>query len=367
MNAVVKQPLDPVGLSPDEARKFSVSKLMRAMLEPAWGEKNAGLELEACRATSEKYGENGGYSIPPEVRALTATGGVAAGGALVETQVETEWWAHALAFSAKVIQLGAQVVTSANSVALPRLKPGQTPAAVAENAALAESDPTFEQTVYAPKTLTNNITVSRRLLVTAGTIAETVVRADMAEAMAVLIDLYAIAGAGGNQPTGILNTGSLTTVSLGANGAAPTFANIIDMERQLGFKKGARGSLGFLGNNKVRATMRAIVKTSGFDFLWQDGEMGTGHPEGQVLGYPAFVSDNVPSNLVKGASGAVLSALIFGNWADLYIVQFGPQSITLDPYSGSSSGAVRFNIFQEVDIAPRHVDSFAAIVDMVAA
>jgi HK97 family phage major capsid protein len=185
--------------------------------------------------------------------------------------------------------------------------------------------------------------------------------------MAAQIDFYALQGTGtGGAPTGLLSTAGLVTSALGVNGAAPTFANLIDVERQVSQRNGIIQSIkmGWVGNTKVRATMRAIVKTSGFDFLWQDAQEP--QYDGWVIGYPAAVTNNVPSTLVKGTSGATLSALIFGNWADLFIVQFGPVAIIVDPYSFSNTGAVRYNVFQEVDIQPRRTDSFCAIVDMIA-
>jgi hypothetical protein len=122
-------------------------------------------------------------------------------------------------------------------------------------------------------------------------------------------------------------------------------------------------------STKGACTMRNVSKTASWGFLWDDPDSDDPQqpsPDGYICGYRAMMSENVPSNLVKGTSGAVCSALIFGNWSDLYIFEFSPPTILPDPYAFSNTGAVRFNVYKDVDIKPRRVKSFCAIVDMLA-
>ena len=74
----------------------------------------------------------------------------------------------------------------------------------------------------------------------------------------------------------------------------------------------------------------------------------------------------MPSNLTKG-TGSNLSAVLFGNWADLVIGQWGTLDLMVDPYSNSTSGTVRVVALQDVDIALRQAASFAAIKDAITA
>ena len=80
-------------------------------------------------------------------------------------------------------------------------------------------------------------------------------------------------------------------------------------------------------------------------------------------GYLAGCSNQVPSNLVKNASGAVCSAIVFGNWSDLVIGQWGALDILVDPYTGGTAGTVRVRVLQDVDTVVRHAESFAGILD----
>ena len=69
---------------------------------------------------------------------------------------------------------------------------------------------------------------------------------------------------------------------------------------------------------------------------------------------------NVPSNLTKG-SGTNLSAVIYGNFADLLIGMFGQLEILVDPYTDFAKGTVGVRALQSIDIAVRHAESFAAM------
>ena len=117
--------------------------------------------------------------------------------------------------------------------------------------------------------------------------------------------------------------------------------------------------MGYLTNAKVRGKLKTTSKVSGQNgFIWEDGMLN---------GYKASVSNQVPSNLTKGTSSGVCSAIIFGNWSDLIIGQWGTLDLMVDPYSGSTSGTVRVVALQDVDIAVRNAVSFSAMLDALTA
>jgi hypothetical protein len=49
--------------------------------------------------------------------------------------------------------------------------------------------------------------------------------------------------------------------------------------------------------------------------------------------------------------------------ADLIIGMWGGLDLTVDPYSESTKGTIRVVAFQDIDIALRHAESFAAMQD----
>ncbi len=81
-------------------------------------------------------------------------------------------------------------------------------------------------------------------------------------------------------------------------------------------------------------------------------------------GYPAHVTNQVASDLTRG-TGTGLSAIFFGNWADLIIGHWGTLDILVDPYTGGTSGTVRVIALQDVDVVVRQPASFAAMLDAI--
>ena len=71
-----------------------------------------------------------------------------------------------------------------------------------------------------------------------------------------------------------------------------------------------------------------------------------------MLGYKSFATNNVPSG-----------TLIFGNWRDLIVGQWGALDVLVDPYTLGRSGGIRIRAMIDVEIAARHAESFAAITD----
>ena len=85
----------------------------------------------------------------------------------------------------------------------------------------------------------------------------------------------------------------------------------------------------------------------------------------QIAGRRFEVSNNFPSNLTKG-TGSNLSAVIYGNFADLLIGLYGTVEILVDPYTDFAEGTTGVRALQTIDIAVRHAESFAAMKDAIA-
>ena len=144
---------------------------------------------------------------------------------------------------------------------------------------------------------------------------------------------------------------------MGDNGLAPTWASIVNLVREVAIDNAAQGSLAFITTPQVVGKMRSIAKVASTDskMLLSD--------KGELFGHRVIGSSLVPSNLTKG-SGSSLSAMIFGNFQDLVVGEWGSLDVLFDPFSGSNTGAMRVTVFMDVDVAVRHVKSFAAIQDM---
>ena len=354
-------PTADVGLTEQEARSFSFVRAFNALANPTdrKAQEAAAFEREASDAVAAKQGRSAqGFFVPAEVqrRDLNVTTATA-GGNTVATNLLASSFIDLLRNKMAVTGLGAQFLTGlVGNIAIPRATGGATAYWVAESNPPNESQAAFDQVTMSPKTVGAFSDISRKLLLQSSIDVEGFVRNDLATVLALAIDLAAINGSGAsNQPRGLLNTSGIGDAAGGTNGAAPTWANIVELESDVAIANADVGTMGYLTNAKVRGKLKTTSKVSGQNgFIWEDGMLN---------GYTAAVSNQVPSNLTKGTSSGVASAIIFGNWADLIIGQWGTLDLMVDPYSGSTSGTVRVVALQDVDIAVRQAVSFSAMLD----
>ena len=229
---------------------------------------------------------------------------------------------------------------------------------VAESGAPTEGAPTVRQITMSPKTVGAYVDLSRKLMIQSDPSAEEIFRSDMVQQIATAIDTVAINGGGSNEPTGILQTSGIGAVNMGDNGLAPTWSSVVNLIREVSIDNAEQGSRAFLTTPQAAAKLRSVAKVSGTDskMIMDD--------KSELFGYKVIATSLVPSNLTKG-TGSSLSAMIFGNFADLIIGEWGSLDVLFDPYTGSSTGAMRVTCFMDVDVAVRHAESFAAIQDLV--
>ncbi len=131
----------------------------------------------------------------------------------------------------------------------------------------------------------------------------------------------------------------------------------MDLETAIAVQNALQGTLGYITNNKGRGKLKQtlVASAAGSDMIWSK--------DGTINCYWAKSTNQVPSNLVKGSSGAVCSAILFGNWRELLIAEWGALDLTVDPYTLADKGLIRVISTQLVDINLRHVQSFAAMLD----
>lgn len=358
-------PSADIGMTREEAKRFSFVRAINALANPndRKAQDAAAFEREASEAVAAKMGRAAnGFFVPSEVQQRDLLVGTAtAGGNTVATNLLAANFIDVLRNKMALTGLGAQFLTGlVGQIAIPRQTSGATAYWVAENGAPTESQQAFDQVTMTPKTVGAFTDVSRKLLLQSSIDVEGFVRNDLATVLALAIDLAAINGSGAsNQPTGILQVSGIGSVAGGTNGLIPTWGNIVDLESAVAVANADVGSLGYLTNAKVRGKLKQVSKVSGQNgFIW-DGDM--------VNGYATGVSNQVPSNLTKGTASGICSAIIFGNFADLIIGQWGTLDLMVDPYTGSTAGTVRVVALQDIDIAVRHAESFAAMKDALTA
>ena len=293
-------------------------------------------------------------------------GTASAGGNLVATDLLAGNFVEALRDRLAVAELGATMLTGlVGGVSIPK-RTGTATAYWfgADNAdAVTESTGTIRTISMSPKTVGAYSKFSRLMELQSTPDIEQLIRADFVALLADAIDSAAINGSGSsNQPQVILNTTGIGSVAGGTNGLAPHLDHLLDLKKEVAVDNADVASCGFLTNAKVEAVL-AKLKDSDSQYLLSP--YGTELGRTQIAGRRFEVSNNVPSNLTKG-SGTNLSAVIYGNFADLLIGMFGQLEILVDPYTDFAKGTVGVRALQSIDIAVRHAESFAAMQDAIA-
>ena len=275
---------------------------------------------------------------------------------------------------ALVVAMGARVLSGLSSpIAFPRQLTDAVASWIAENPGspgVTQSNPTTDLVTLNPHTLMASSAYSRQLLIQASVDVEAFVRASIAAAHALAYDLAAIHGTGqNNQPLGIYNQPGVGTVDFtavsgyGATGNKISYAGCIQMEVLVANANALLGTLGYMTTPGIGGDAKNTLKFPGAAVaqgapLWE-GPLQEG---GEMNGYKARATNQVAKTMgAAGApSGGSFHGLIYGNWADVLIGQFGgAMEMIVDPYSLARQGLIQVTSFQMADVAIRHPGSFA--------
>lgn len=365
-------------LSKQEQRDLNKYSLRKALCSVVNNTPLDGLEAEMHQeafneARESGLGLTGRLAVPSlvlrksgyQTRAATATGQTSnpgdQGGVTVDTMLMS--MIDVLRVRLVLQQMGVTVLTGlSGNFELPR-QISQMDAATEkqENEQSGEGDINFDSILMSPKRIPVTTKISKQLIMQSSEDIEALVRNDMLFNIARVLDLRGINGTGvGNQARGLLNTAGIGAVIGGTDGGVPNLANVVELETAVAAENADIGTLGYLTNTKYRGKAKTTFVNSGTgERLWD-----TRTPSAPLNGYRTEVSNQIPSNLTKG-SGTNLSAIIFGNWSDLIMAQWGGFDITVDPYTSADQNLIKITTQTYYDIAVRHVESFSAMTDAI--
>lgn len=359
---------------------FDIGRMLRSMHASAKGAQSKidGIEAEMI-AEGEREAraagiESAGLFLPRsfvrrsrERRDLSATGQTSAAGDQGGMIVATDK-AGLLDdfFAASVMrQAGATVLEGlVGNLDIPRLVSGTAPVKKTENEAAGEYTPTTAKLSLTPKRLPAFIDISEQLLKQSPQAIEAIVRSHITNQMLAVQEAAFFHGGGTSEANGIAGTSGIGSVAGGANGAAPTWAHIVGLETAVDTNNAAFGNLRYVSNGQIRGKLKQTAKIASTDSLTiLDDRNG-----GMLNGYSPLFTNAVSRTLTKGSSGAVASAIFFGNFADYWIGYWGGISLELIRDSASAK------VGQYCLVANTYYDggvvrpkSFAAMLDALGA
>lgn len=280
----------------------------------------------------------------------------AQGGATVATQIVTP-----------IIEiLRNRMVTSAlgittmgglsGNVAIPRQTGAATAYALAESATLTKSTQALDQILLNPHRVGAWNDYTRQLLLQSSIDVENFIRDDLMKVLALKWDALILNGQGaGSEPLGVLNTPGIGSVVFGGTA---TYGKVVDFETALAVLNADEGNMAYATSPSVRGAWKKIaaaltgataVINGAQNAIWAP----SGTPgEGDVNGYRAIASNQIPNNLV-----------IFGHWAEIIHGLYGGYDVIVNPYSRDTDAAVRITVNSFGDVAIRHAASFCASAD----
>ena len=342
------------------AKRFSVAKAIRESLR---GQKIEGLEAEMQEQARSEFSSmglstKGHLQLPAmlmekqEQRGITVGGN---GGNIVAT--ELNGFVGILRPDLVVERMGATVLTGlVGDIDMPEQSAKASGSWLAETGSATESNLDIAKRSISPHRLGTFSKFSRQLLIQSTPSIEQLVRADLANSIRENVEYGAIQGSGTNPvPFGVLNTTGIGSVALGTNGAAPSFASIIDLETQISNSNYTGQNMAYLTTPVMKGKLKQTQKFAGTNGMpvWDGNEMN---------GYPGYTTTQVPSTLTKG-SNADCHAILFGDFSQMMLAQWGGTDYIIDEYTLADSGEIKIIVNSFWDIYLRYVKAFAAIKD----
>jgi len=338
-----------IGLSKNEVKRFSILRAVNALANPTdrRAQAEAAFELECSAAACQQYGRTSmGVMLPADVlRNWTRDLNTTDDSNVLTEDFRAGDFIDVLRNASSVMQAGARTLNGLSSdVTIPKKATASTAAwLAAEGADVAQTEPTFSQISLTPKDLGAYAQITRRMIQQQTMDMEALVRDDIAQAIALAMDLAALRGTGASgQPTGIKNTAGINTVDFGtAPITVPSFAKVVEMETVVAEDNALMGNLAYIMSANMYGGLKTTEKASNTAQFVIDGG-------NSMNGYPVIVSNQVETG-----------DLYFGNFSDLLVGFWGGLDLLLDPYTNGLSGTIRIRAIQTMDVAVRHAVSFA--------
>lgn len=337
------QPAD-IGLSKKEVQQYSLLRAINASRTKDW--RNAGLELEASKATSARAARDPrsplSFFVPAEIqrRDLHAT---STGSQLVMEDTLIGSFIELLRNESAVLGLGATRLTGlTGNVKIPR----QTGATTAywlgtETTAITESQPSFGQLTLQPKNVAAMCEVSHQMLQQSSISVENLIVQDMARTIALAVDVAAIRGSGSNgEPHGIVGT---TGVGSFDTDGTNTYSDVVSAQQDLMAANALNPGCAYLADPTSAALLMGRSRFANTDTpIWDGSLMG-----GTMAGFPCRASNQMSDN-----------TMLFGWWQSLVIGEWGVLEVAVDDTYNFAQGLSALRAWYTVDIGLRYPAAF---------
>lgn len=183
--------------------------------------------------------------------------------------------------------------------------------------------------VFKPMRLTAIVNISKQLLIQENRSIEGIIRNLIGIAVAQKVEQTAFskAASAANVPNGLFQG---VDNSLGAM----SWENVVKMETDADLSNALFGNLGYI----LHPSLIGKAKTKVKDTSGAGGFVFGNDGSGMLNGYRAFRTNNLPKELGDGSDEF---GIVFANWADYFLGQWGGLDVVSDPYTQAGNAMVR--------------------------
>lgn len=309
-----------------------------------------GVEKEMHQEAKRQNPGFSGLALPTSVLAEKRTNPqlVSTANELIST--ETYDWMETLQARLVMGDLATFLTGLSSNVQLPVLS-GTTAGWGTEVAAAPDAATAVGGLTLVPHKLGSYMDISKMLMAQTNGNIENIIRTDMNNAISAALENAILSDADG---TGASPIGVFDAAGQSIAGGTMTLAKILEMESDISTNN-AEGSC-YITSPVGRGLLKAIAgdPSAGARAIWSS--------DNTINGYFARATSNISDACTAGGaatSGGAESGIVFAQWRDLVVGQFGTAlDVVVDPYSQSINGEIRIVINSFWDTAFRRANSF---------
>ena len=351
-----------------EASGFSVLRACRTMLEE--NSRNGRLEADVSALVANRTGTvPNGVWLPLQIAARSLEsrdfnlGSATQAGALIGAARDAagSLTADPLRRCSVAAALGATLITGLRDpMNLPAFSSSTSltwPGEIGAATSIAETTGGHDLT---PVRCAATLTLSRQAVIAAQPQVDAVIARHLTQACFEQLEVGIFTGDGtSNAPTGIRATAGVNSVAGGTDGATLTWAHLADLEAAPGLANAPVTELsGWALNPATAKFLRKTLRSTYLGHMWEGGDR-------PLMQHRAGITACLPSNLSKGASGNVCSALVYStDWSSLVLGIYGAGiDLTIDKVTLASVGQVRITAALHAGMTVIRPAAFAVMED----
>jgi HK97 family phage major capsid protein len=243
-----------------------------------------------------------------------------------------------------VLSMGATRLTGlVGNITIPKMTAGGTAYWLAdENTQITESQATIGQLSLSPKNVAALTEISHQLMSQSSPDVETMVMNDLAQVLALAIDVAAIRGTGNTgQPQGIVGTSGVGTFD---TDSTDSFGDVVGAQVDVMAANALRDGCAYVADPASAALLMSRSRFANTDTpVWSGSLLG-----GTMAGFPCRATNQMSAN-----------TMLFGLWPSVVVAEWGQLELMVNPYSDFTRGLSAVRAWYAIDTGMRYPAAFS--------